>query len=205
MFYEIIGGCCTCTAIGLCLYSYINNKNKDNEITKMRNLIEYYNKNSDITNQIILKKNEQDKSIYINLTIKNNNIAFKINSQGNIEPIVIRGWYFDKNEDVILNDREKSKKQIIRLLTSIFKKKNIKIYTVNDNEFSYNYNTLKEIFNDNDNNSLFKEDNTIDFKGLYERLNKKLEPPDDQKKNNRKSKYDTNSVNSITNNTKIAL
>ena len=174
MFYEIIGGCCTCTAIGLCLYSYINNKNKDNEITKMRNLIEYYNKNSDITNQIILKKNEQDKSIYINLTIKNNNIAFKINSQGNIEPIVIRGWYFDKNEDVILNDREKSKKQIIRLLTSIFKKKNIKIYTVNDNEFSYNYNTLKEIFNDNDNNSLFKEDNTIDFKELYERLDKKF-------------------------------
>ena len=203
MFYEIIGGCCTCTAIGLCLYSYINNKNKDNEITKMRNLIEYYNKNSDITNQIILKKNEQDKSIYINLTIKNNNIAFKINSQGNIEPIVIRGWYFDKNEDVILNDREKSKKQIIRLLTSIFKKKNIKIYTVNDNEFSYNYNTLKEIFNDNDNNSLFKEDNTIDFKELYERLDKKFFGV--QKKNNRKSKYDTNSVNSITNNTKISF
>ena len=203
MFYEIIGGCCTCTAIGLCLYSYINNKNKDNEITKMRNLIEYYNKNSDITNQIILKKNEQDKSIYINLTIKNNNIAFKINSQGNIEPIVIRGWYFDKNEDVILNDREKSKKQIIRLLTSIFKKKNIKIYTVNDNEFSYNYNTLKEIFNDNDNNSLFKEDNTIDFKELYERLDKKFFGV--QKKNNRKSKYDTKSVNSITNNTKISF
>ena len=173
MFYEIIGGCCTCTAIGLCLYSYINNKNKDNEITKMRNLIEYYNKNSDITNQIILKKNEQDKSIYINLTINNNNIAFKINSQGNIEPIVIRGWYFDKNEDVILNDREKSKKQIIRLLTSIFKKKSIKIYTLNDNEFSYNYNTLKEIFNDNNGNSLFK-DNTIDFKELYERLDEKF-------------------------------
>ena len=204
MFYEIIGSCFVCTTIGgLCLYSYINHKNKDNEIIKMRNLIEYYNKNSDITNQIILKKNEQDKSIYINLTIKNNNIAFKINSQGNIEPIVIRGWYFDKNEDVILNDREKSKKQIIRLLTSIFKKKNIKIYTVNDNEFSYNYNTLKEIFNDNDNNSLFKEDNTIDFKELYERLDKKFFGV--QKKNNRKSKYDTNSVNSITNNTKISF
>ena len=78
-----------------------------------------------------------------------------------------------------------------------------KIYTVNDNEFSYNYNTLKEIFNDNDNNSLFKEDNTIDFKELYERLDKKFFGV--QKKNNRKSKYDTKSVNSITNNTKISF
>ena len=117
MFYEIIGGCCTCTAIGLCLYGYINHKNKKRqdikniEIIKMRNLMEYYNKNSDITNQIILKKNSEDQSIYISLTINGNHIAFKIYKQDDIKPIVIRGRYFN-NEEVILNDREKSKKQI---------------------------------------------------------------------------------------------
>ena len=212
MFYEIIGSCCACTAIGLCLYGYINHKNKKRqdikniEIMKMRNLIEYFNINSDITDQIVLKKNKQDESIYINLTINMNQIAFKIYPQGDIEPIVIRGGYFYQNEDVILNEREKSKKQIIRLLISIFKKENIKIYnTENDNGFLDNYNTLKEIFNDNDGNSLFK-DNTIDFKELYKRLNEKLiKFSCFQKKNNRNSKYDTKSANSMTNNTKILL
>ena len=202
MFYEIIGGCLACTAIGICCTVYINHKNNknqeikiNNEATNFRELIKHFNKNSDITDQIVLKKNKQDESIYISITINNNNIAFKINSQGVITPKAIRGKYF-LCERIDLENKEKSKKQIIRLLISIFKKENIKIYTENNNKFLDDYNTLKEIFNDNNGNSLFK-DNTIDFKELYGRLNEKLKSSYVQKKkNNRKSKYNTISINS---------